>query len=242
MNPTPALGAIPRRAALSAVGALALATTLAGCGTEAVGHQHDAAAVHAATAAEPVMAMAHTSASSSTVRLYGTMRALWAQHMEWTWSVVVAFAADSPGLSASIDRLLANQDDLGDAIKPFYGSAAAGQLTSLLRTHITEAVPVLQAAKAGDTEALGKAVDAWYANAEQIADFLAAANPSWPRGEMRQMMRQHISQTITYAAEQLQGQYAASIADYDQAEQHMLEMADMLSAGLVAQFPDRFRG
>ncbi|HET7684277.1 MAG TPA: hypothetical protein VFK34_11490, partial [Marmoricola sp.] len=75
---------------------------------------------------------------------------------------------------------------------------------------------------------------------EQIADFLAAANPSWPRGEMRQMMRQHISQTITYAAEQLQGQYAASIADYDQAEQHMLEMADMLSAGLVAQFPDRF--
>jgi hypothetical protein len=48
-------------------------------------------------------------------------------------------------------------------------------LTSLLRAHILEAVPVLVAAKAGDKAKLTQALDAWYANARQIAPRFSAA-------------------------------------------------------------------
>lgn len=48
------------------------------------------------------------------------------------------------------------------------------------------AVELLQAAKSGDTAAFGQARARWYANADDIADFLAAANPKyWPRDAMR---------------------------------------------------------
>ena len=57
----------------------------------------------------------------------------------------------------------------------------------------------------------------------------------------RKMLKVHITQTIAYATDQLQGDYAKSIADYDEAEGHMLMLADQLSAGIIKEFPGRFR-
>ena len=101
---------------------------------------------------------------------------------------------------------------------------------------------MLQAAKAGDTAALAAAKDAWYANGQEIADFLKAANPrNWPRATLRSMMRTHLDQTIQEAVAQLTGDYAASVRMYDEIEDHILTMADTLSSGIIAQFPRRFR-
>lgn len=172
-------------------------------------------------------------------KLYVTMRSLWSQHMGWTYATVTAFVSDSPGLDATMDRLLRNQRDIGNAIRPFYGKAADNELTALLTEHIQLAVPVLVAAKSGDSDALDTAVADWYENARRIGVFLARANPAWK--SVRKMMRTHITQTVAYAADQLHGDYAKSIEDYDKAESHMLMLADQLSAGIIKQFPGRFR-
>ena len=83
--------------------------------------------------------------------------------------------------------------------------------------------------------------DAWYANGDRIADFLASANPrNWPRAEMRQMMRGHLDRTLAEAVDHLQGNWAADVADYDEVHDQILRMADMLTAGIVAQFPRQF--
>ena len=129
---------------------------------------------------------------------------------------------------------MANQADIGDAVASFYGADAGDQLTALLQTHINQAVPVLQAAKAGDPDALDEALDDWYANARDIADFLSAANPrNWDRHAMREMMETHITQTTAYAGAVLGGDYQGAIAIYDEARAHMSDMADTLSAGVV---------
>lgn len=192
-----------------------------------------------AAVAQPAMKMEST-ASSSQIALHSAMRTLWDQHMQWTYDTVIAFAAGSDGLDPTIGRILQNQVDIGNAIAPYYGDAAATQLTDLLTTHIKEAVPVLVAAKAGDTPALNKAVQNWYANAKDIADFLATANPNWKKADLRNMMKSHITQTITYASDILTGDYAKAIVDYDAAQTNMVHMADMLSDGIIAQFPDKF--
>jgi len=214
-----------------------LATGLAACGTEATTAEHNHS--HASAALEGAV-MEHKSTTSEAA-LHAAMRLVWVQHMEWTYATIAAFAADTGGLSATLDRLLANQSDIGDAIKPFYGNDAGDALTALLEAHIKGAVPILVAAKAGNTGDLNKAVALWYANAKEIADFLAAANPAWAKADMEDMMKGHIDQTLDYATAQLQGRYADSIASYDKAEAHMQEMADMLSAGIVEQFPRMFR-
>lgn len=179
--------------------------------------------------------------SSQEIGLYTTMSNLWAEHMEWTYATVVAFVEGSPALEANLDRLLQNQKDIGSAIEPFYGADAADQLTALLTEHIQDAVPVLTSAQAGDSAALETAVNAWYANAEEIGKFLASANPNCSEDDMVEMMRMHITQTVAYATDALTGDYVKAVADYGLAEQHMQQMANDLSAGLVAQFPDMFR-
>jgi hypothetical protein len=186
------------------------------------------------------MAQAPAGAVGAEAALYLEMRTVWMQHMNWTYSTIVAFASDFPGLQPTLDRLLLNQADIGNAIVPYYGDGAGAQLTELLKAHINDAVPVLGAAKAGDNAALQQAVDVWYANAQAIADFLAGANPNWPQADMREMMAAHITQTIAYATAILTGDYAGAVSTYGEAEDHMIAMGDMLSAGVVAQFPDRF--
>jgi hypothetical protein len=170
------------------------------------------------------------------------MRKLWEDHITWTRLAIVSFAGGLPDLQATENRLLRNQADIAAAIRPYYGNAASTKLRGLLRAHIVGAVALLQAAKANDSAALAKAHDAWYANGNDIADFLSGANPrNWPRGEMRAMMKTHLDETLKEAVDRLGGKFAADVRDYDAIHRSILEMADMLSDGIVAQFPNRFR-
>jgi len=189
---------------------------------------------------------AHTTAVAprTTARnaFHDQMRKLWEDHITWTRLAIVTFADGSPGFGATAGRLLQNQSDIGNAIKPFYGDAAGNKLTALLHDHITIAVEVLQAAKTRDTDAFNAANTRWYANGNDIADFLAAANPrSWPDAVMRADMKEHLDQTLAEAAHELQAQYPESVSDYEGIHTHILMMADQLSAGVIAQFPSRFR-
>jgi hypothetical protein len=74
-------------------------------------------------------------------------------------------------------RLLRNQQDIGDAIKPFYGRAADERLTSLLKEHILFAGDLVAAAKAGDQSAVQRHSAAWCSvpRAVQVAEEPSAA-------------------------------------------------------------------
>jgi hypothetical protein len=176
------------------------------------------------------------------VAFHDDMRKLWEDHVTWTRLAIVTFADDSPSFPATAQRLLQNQVDIGDAIKPYYGDEAGDQLTALLHEHITIAVEILQAAKAGDTAALADARQRWSDNGDDIGNFLGAADPEhWPAADMRAGMATHLEQTFSEAANELGGNYEASVADYEQAHLHMLDMADTLSNGIMAEFPKMFR-
>lgn len=173
---------------------------------------------------------------------HDAMRKLWEDHITWTRMVIVSTFADLPDQDPTVQRLLQNQEDIGDAIKPFYGDAAGEQLSALLRDHILIAAEILQAAKNGDTAALEDAIARRYANADDIAVFLHNANPkNWPLEEMKAMMREHLDLTLQEAVSYLNGDYTASIAAYDQVHIQALEMADMLSEGIIRQFPQKFK-
>ena len=194
------------------------------------------------------LADAHTAHTHGTalpardVALRQDMRALWEEHITWTRMAIVDFAAGLPSLQASEVRLLRNQTDIGNAIATYYGKAAGRRLTGLLRSHILIAVDVLTAGKAGDTAGLTLAQARWARNGAQIADFLSAANPkAWHRAEMRHMMHEHLKLTTAEVVARLTGDWSADVRAFDRVHTQALAMADMLSAGIVSQFPQRFR-
>src|ERR1044071_4211265 len=77
--------------------------------------------------------------------LHDAMRKLWEDHITWTRVFIISAAGDLPDKATATDRLLQNQVDIGDAIKPYYGDAAGNKLTSLLKEHIPTAAEVVAA-------------------------------------------------------------------------------------------------
>jgi hypothetical protein len=168
------------------------------------------------------------------------MRELWEDHVVWTRQVIVAIIAGTPDTDAALARLLRNQTDIGNAIKPFYGDAAGQQLTTLLREHIVIAGTLLTTAKTGDADAFAAAKTDWYRNGDDIARFLASANPHWPLADMQSAMTTHLDTTLAEAVARLTGDWDADVAAYDAVHQHILHRADALSDGIIAQFPAAF--
>ncbi len=170
------------------------------------------------------------------------MRKLWEDHITWTRLAIISLEGGTPDTDATVGRLLQNQDDIGDAVKPFYGEAAGEALSRELRQHILIAADVIAAAKAGDSAALADAQARWVANADGIAALLHGVNPRhWPLATLRAEMHMHLDLTTQEAVAHLQGDWTADVAAYDRVHLHILHMSDFLADGIVAQFPGRFR-
>lgn len=216
------------------VAALAAALTFALVAGGTYGDRANAAMPHMTTS--PAASM-----NAKQLRLHDRMRKLWEDHITWTRLAIVSFA-DLPDFDLTAARLLRNQTDIGNAIKPYYGRRAGNRLTALLKEHIAGAVELLKAAKAGDSTAFASAKTAWYRNGRQIARFLSRANPRFlPFPATNSMMKGHLDQTLAEAAHRLGGDFVADIRDYEQIHHHILRMADAISSGIMRQFPGRFR-
>jgi hypothetical protein len=206
---------------------------------------HDAAAHESGdqhVTVAPTAAKTSPIVTAKELALRNDMRRLWEDHVTWTRLAIISLTTDAPDTEASVGRLLQNQTDIGDAIKPFYGEAAGEELTRLLRGHILIAADLIAASRAGDQTALADAQSRWTANSDEIARFLAGANPrSWSLDEMQAMLREHLRLTTDEALARLRGDWAADVAAYDEIHLHALGMADTLSTGIVKQFPKRFR-
>jgi hypothetical protein len=186
---------------------------------------------------------ARTSPKSTYLALNQSMRKLWSDHMHWTLATVDAFFNEPKQLETKLNRLLENQKQIGAAIVPYYGQAAGDKLAELLTEHIELAVPVLKAAQANDKASLDAALSNWYKNANEIADFLSAANPkNWPKSATEPALKMHITHTTQYAVNILKGEYASSVTGFEEALNHMLMLADILTEGIAKQFPDKLAG
>jgi hypothetical protein len=189
------------------------------------------------------MTVAHKPAlSKKALSLHDGMRKLWEDHITWTRLAIISLEGRTPDTDATVARLLKNQADIGNAVKPFYGKAAGTELTQLLREHILIAADLIAAAKAGDNGKLADAQARWLTNADQIAALLHGANPRyWPLGVIKAEMRMHLKLTTEEAVAHLHGRWNADVVAYDKVHRHILHMSDLLSDGLLKQFPKRFR-
>src|ERR1051326_8641672 len=148
---------------------------------------------------------------------HNAMRRLWSDHVVYTRLFIVDAAAGSADKDATTQRLLQNQADIGNAVGGNYDG------------------------RAGDNAKVTSENKRWHDNAVDLAKFLHGANPkNWPEATLQSALFMHLDQTLSEASNQLKGNYAMSIKDYDKAMDHMLMVADILANGIVAQFPAKF--
>jgi len=169
------------------------------------------------------------------------MRKLWEQHIIYTRNYIICAIANLPDTEAIAARLLRNQDDIGNAFMPYYGEAAGSKLTVLLRDHIMIASEVVKAAKSGRKAAVDSIEAKWSANSRDVANFLCSVNPNWPLKEMKEMLQDHLNLTTGEVVGRLAKDWAKDISSFDEGHDHMMMFADILTDGIVKQFPEKFK-
>lgn len=170
------------------------------------------------------------------------LRKLWEDHAMYTRNVILNIIDNLPGTDEAVIRLLQNQVDIGNAIKPIYGTDAGNKLTELLKEHIVIAADLLKAAKANNDTDFKAINTKWYKNADDIATFLSSANQKyWPLDGMKKMMHDHLDLTTQEAVARLKKDYEADITAFDKARAELMEMSDMLAVGIIKQFPEKFK-
>ena len=179
--------------------------------------------------------------NKATCQLRMAERKLWIDHVLWTRSFIVSDLSELEDKGQVLERLLKNQDDIGNSIKPYYGEEAGNKLSTLLREHIELAGKVTDAAKSGDKDNLDKYNKLWYKNADEISDFLSAANPNYSNKELKDMLHKHLQFVTDQVVARLNKDWNADINSFDKGEDHMIMFADMLIDGIVKQFPEKFK-
>ncbi|HHU90451.1 MAG TPA: LysM peptidoglycan-binding domain-containing protein [Clostridiaceae bacterium] len=169
------------------------------------------------------------------------LRLLWEQHITWTRLTIISMVFDLPDVDLVTQRLLRNPKDFEAALVPFYGSQTVARFSALLRNHLVIAANLVNAAKAGDNNAAAEAERIWYNNARDIAAFLASINPYWSQQEWEKMLFDHLALVKNEAVFMLTNEFQKGIDLYDEMERQAMMMADVMTEGIVRQFPGRFR-
>lgn len=174
--------------------------------------------------------------SGRQLQVMNTLRRLWMEHVLWTRFFLVSTVFGLPDLNDVTKRLLRNPADFAAVLKPYYGVQSAAAFEKLFTEHLQIAAQLVNAAKAGDSAAVQQERRKWYANADEIAAFLASANPFWNRADWQAMLYDHLKMTENEAVQMLTGKYADSITEFDEVQAQALEMADMMAQGIIRQF------
>lgn len=181
------------------------------------------------------------SSSKASCELMMAEQKLWIDHVLWTRNFIISDLSSLEDKEMVLDRLLQNQDDIGDSIKSYYGEEAGNQLSKLLREHIVLAGQVVDAAKSGNKTDLEKYNKLWYQNADQIADFLSNANPNYSNKTLKDMLYTHLQLITDAVTARLNKDWQADIIAYDKGEDHMVKFAKILVEGIITQFPEQFK-
>lgn len=180
--------------------------------------------------------------SQSEVNFENEFRRLWIDHVLWTSNYITsATTAGAEDQTQVLTRLLKNQEDIGNAVKPLYGEKAGNKLTELLKEHIVIAGKIVDAAKS-ENEALVKQLNKeWYRNADEIAAFLSGANPHLKNEDLKNSLYMHLKLVTNDLSASLAKDWNARIVAIDEGVTHIILMADTISAGVIMQFPDKFK-
>jgi hypothetical protein len=177
---------------------------------------------------------------SANISLRLAMRRLWTDHVFYTREYIVAATIGTENANSAAARLLRNQEDIGNAIIPYYGESAGKKLTDLLKQHIMIAVDLVNAAKSGDKKMFDEFDKKWTANADEIAAFLSGANSNWPKKDVTDLLHLHLKLTIEETVALLSKKWDDAIKKFDEVFAEIMVLADALTDGIVKQFPSKF--
>lgn len=170
------------------------------------------------------------------IDLSNDMRLAWNQHAFWAMMYQTGLFNALANTEAVQMRLLKTPDDIAEVFESFYSGAMVSQLRQLLMEHTRLAGEIMMAMRDNDGQRTDQLERQWYQNAENIARLLSNANTQYSYDELLRMLTVHLDLLKRQMLSALNEEYDNEISLFDENENHLMELADYLTNGLVEQF------
>jgi hypothetical protein len=177
----------------------------------------------------------------SEMQLRLTLRDAWDVHARWTRSYIVSLLADLPDSTRAKLRLVEGANDVADAMNPYYRGTTMPEFANVIKRNVLLAGRAVAAIRSGDSVAMAAARSNWSAGTDSLVQFLARTNPNWSDSKLGAPLQRYQDQTWRQIAARARQNWSADIVATDQAHIEAWTIADALSAGIVKQFPARFK-
>jgi hypothetical protein len=163
----------------------------------------------------------------------------WCKTVDYTRNAIISILSGLEDIDAVFARLMKNQEDIGNAIIPYYGEDAAIELTRLLKEHITIAGNIFKAIK--DSNSTTALEEEWLTNADAIAAFLDSADSdSWPKATVLALLKKHMECTLKEAASRFSKDWVADFLAYEDCKRNIENLAYAMADGILNKFPEQF--
>jgi hypothetical protein len=188
-------------------------------------------------AAQPATPAAESAALTTRLAL----RDLWVEHIFWIRNYAIANqAGNRQQADVASQEVVSNATAIANSIAPLYGQPAADQLLKLLAGHWGAVKQYSDAGVGNSAKDKQTAVADLTSNAKALAKFLATANPYLPEATLNTLLAAHGGHHIAQIDELGKKDYKAEATTWKHMREHILALADALTAALVKQFPDKF--
>lgn len=165
--------------------------------------------------------------------LNNKLRSLWTQHVVWTRDYILASFNETPDKQTASQRLMQNQTNIGNALKPVFGNRNGDRMTELLKEHIRLADYIIGAVRTKQERKTNELIRQWRRNGEDIADFLTKLNPkNWPPHLVQPMLQTHLTLTIKEVQARANRDWKMGQEAYDQVYKQAMYMADTMTMGI----------
>jgi hypothetical protein len=152
---------------------------------------------------------------------------LWTHHVVWTRMYIIAALGDNKNeASAVLNRLMRNQEDIGNSIRNIVGDNNANMLIELLKEHITIASDIVEDVKVGNDK-VNYDIQRWIKNADDISQLLSTLGFDY--NNTKAMFMDHLNLTKAELLAIKNGDYNADINTFDKVLFQAFDMADMFT-------------
>ena len=162
------------------------------------------------------------------------------EHLVLSAEAMRALLSQGPDAEAARSALDANSAELAQAIGTYYGDEAEAAFRRVWDKHVGAYLDFIDSYVNDDATARSEALMTLHDYHEEIAAFLADANPHLTREAVSGLIRRHVQSLIAQVEATAAGDHVRAVAMVRSAYDFMFEVGDALAAAIALQFPDQF--
>lgn len=165
----------------------------------------------------------------------------WLDNAIYTRQSILCLTDRLPGSQETLYRLMQNQEQMGEVFTKYYGRKYGDEFCQLLSANTSLIIRIIRSKNDGDTEELIKAQKRMNAHFTDIIDFLVKVNPHYDKQELQNQITTVVDLMYKEIDYRMRGIYDFDIENFDKILSESILLANILSEGIIEQFPKKFK-